>query len=388
MVSTGRPERRVILHGGMPKTGSASIQRVLCSAPGRALLSAAQVQLLTTPTAEPGGNYSRYLASLLGAPRWLSPAERAANLESMTVRIRDAVTSLPTGHSLLISAESAGEIAARDGAALRRIRDYLGEFFTDVAFVAYVREPLSYVCSRFQQGVKAGHPAGRALRGAIGGCDLAALIRNANEVFGHEKVLIRPFDPALMTSPDAVVDFAVAVLGAGQADAGALAGQADRLNRGLPMELLEPLLQLYQGRGITARSISPGFVHALGRVDWAGTRFSPAFFSAEDRLALLDATDKVRVEVVELLGYDPFPSYRPFLGSPWDADGVDPQTHARNRNLALGLTEARRKGRGVDPSPQAAGAGRDRVGEWPTGDGATRDSVLHALGELYDAFAA
>lgn len=376
--------RRVIVHGGMPKTGSSSIQSAFCSGPGRAVLSVVQIQLLTTPTPKPSGNYSRYVHSLRGAPRWLSPTAHSANIEAMSAKIRDTLASLPTGHTVLISAEAFGEVAVHDGDGLQRIRDYLGEFFTDFTFMAYIREPLSYACSRSQQGLKSGYPPRNVLKNAISGCDVATLVRNSNKVFGPANVSIRPFDPALMTSPDVVVDFAINVLGITQADAAALAGQQEQLNSGLPMDVLEILLQLYQEKGVTPENIRSGFVGALGRLDWAGTRFGPAFFTSEERSRLLDATDKVRAEASDLLGYDPFPSYRPFSGSSWDPGMVAPQVHARNCELLREAIAARRMGQRPKVTGNSPDANPAIEDERRAGDGATRAAVLELLGELYD----
>lgn len=377
-------DRRVILHGGMPKTGSTSIQSALCSDRGRAVLSAVQVQILTTPAPKPGGNYSPYFHSLRGAPRSLSPAVHAANVEAMTAEIRDTLANLPAGHSVLISAEAIGDIAVQNCEALQRIRDYLGECFTDFTFLAYIREPLSYACSRFQQGVKTGYQGPHVLKNAIAACDVATLIRNANEVFGRANVSIRPFDRALMKSPDVVVDFATSVLGINHADATALADQQDQLNTGLPMEVLEILLHLYQERGLTPENISRGFASAIVHLELAGTKFGPAFFASKERSHLLDATDKVRAEVRDLLGYDPFPSYRPFSGSSWDPGKVAPQVHARNSELLREAIAGRRR----KLARNSPGANRAIEDERRDDDGATRASVFELLGELFDLYTA
>lgn len=373
----------LILHGGMPKTGTSSIQSALSSEAWRAPLGAVRVRPVTVPMHKNPGNCTWHLNALRHVPVWRGADLHAADLAYLTERIRATLDRLPAGHAVLLSAEGVGDVAARDERALRDVRDYLAQLFSGFRVVLYLREPLSYACSRFQEGLRAGQTPQRALRSAIAGSDIAAMIRNLRNVFGGEAVELRPFDPLLMSSPDVVADFTCAVLGMDPAIV-ALAPRGGDVNLGLTMEMAEILVQLYRERGISPQTIARPFGHTLGRIQRAGSKLGPAFFAEEDRRWLIAATDKARAEALDLLGSDPFPSYRPFASATWRAEDTPPEVHRRNTELlrdAIAACDA--------PAEEGAELG-SALPMWGAGAGgsrvapATRSTVLDLLGRLYD----
>lgn len=377
-------KRRLILHGGMPKTGTAAIQAALRGAQSRVVLESHDLYFLTRPDGANKANYSKYFHALRGLPKWRGVEQHAADVAAMSEKLRDAVGRLPVGFSVIVSAEAVGDAAARDGDGLRMLHDYLSAYFSDIVLVLYIREPLSYVSSRSQQGIKAGHAMRSALHSAVQGCNVAAIIRNASETFGERNLIIRSFDPALLTSADVVVDFACGGLGLYPASAVELSGQRGQRqdqNLGLTMDMLVILQQFYSERQIRPCNIHRGFAKTLGRINWAGAKFGPGFFSDAERQWLLTATDRARAEAVELLGYNPFPSYRPFTGTTWHPEETPPEVHRRNAELlreAIASVAAEQNLECVSRIAAAQGVTARQ------GDG--RALVLSLLGQLYDQY--
>lgn len=189
-----------IVHFGMPKTGSTSIQATLLAAsplPGTTFLNVGV------------GNSSRVLATLfMDRPqdfhlnrKWDVPQEQL-DQESQAARATlDQQIQASGGQRCLISAEV---ISTLSTSALRRMKAWLDERFDDVQLVGYVRAPMGYMASELQQKIKAGqgmvdlakrYPAYRQRFGKM------------EEVFGRERIRYWKFDPARFPGNDVVADF-------------------------------------------------------------------------------------------------------------------------------------------------------------------------------------
>lgn len=191
---------RCVLHFGMPKTGSTSIQATLLAAgalPG--------VTYLNVGT----GNSSRALATMFMD----DPAEFHLNAKwALDVAELDREKQLAFQHFdqqfraatplFVISAEV---ISTLEVSALTRLRDWLERRVDTIELVGYVRAPKGYMESELQQKVKAGrsrfdlgshYPGYQARFGKL------------EQVFGRERVQYWKFDPARFPNQDVVRDFA------------------------------------------------------------------------------------------------------------------------------------------------------------------------------------
>lgn len=178
--------------------------------------------------------------------------------------------------TLIMSAE---DISGPYGDATARLGDFLSRFTSDVKVYAYVRPPISFMQSAFQQRVVGGG------YDRLNPLSLWPFYRERFEkldnVFGRENVQLRKFDTRTLLQGDVVLDFLAAL------DI-APTGQYERLrgNESLSLEALSLVfLQRKLGDGITAGY--PGahqgnarFVHLLraigdSRVVFSGDLVNP-----------------------------------------------------------------------------------------------------------------
>lgn len=300
---------RLILHAGMAKTGSSTIQQTLCADRWRNNLDSAGVRFLNAETNH--SNYGPFFNALRRAPRWRAASEHQAVVENFAANIRRVQEEMPQGTTMLISAEAICDIA-RKPAVLKKTHDFLSQFFSEIQVAMYVREPLSYVCSRMQQDLKAGLPWEDALRLALESCDCTRSIQNLEDTFGKPLVTIRSFDQALLTSGDVLVDFTRHVLGIAETKDIVEGTPRIDVNKGVTQEVLGCLLRLYQEREVTRLNVKAKFIHLLRDIKWVGTKFDPSLFSGTEGQHLSDVTDSARSKMRARLGFDPFPSYRQF----------------------------------------------------------------------------
>ncbi|MDQ5827294.1 MAG: hypothetical protein M3441_24300 [Chloroflexota bacterium] len=148
--------KRAVVHIGITKTGTKTIQQALFSARSK-LLSDAQILYPSIAV-----NHSTYLATIFRdkAPRLLQFIEPDATDERSVARAREkfrasfeAYFANPGWHTLVISAESLSGFKPK---AIARLIEWLTEYVSDVTVVAYVRHPVDWTRSMVQQQLKAG----------------------------------------------------------------------------------------------------------------------------------------------------------------------------------------------------------------------------------------
>lgn len=196
---------RVILHVGMHKTGSSSIQRHLhgtelghgvsfarWSEPNHSTL----VWLLFEDE-ERLGDYRGFSAR---GPAFMArlPAMKRKWLASL----EEDCEACRNG-TLILSGE--GMASPGSGGTLRRLQAFLRDRAGEVRVIGYVRPPRSFAASHFQQLLKGGR---------ISTLDVAALWPGYRErfarldaLFGRENVTLRPYDRDRLRDGDVVADF-------------------------------------------------------------------------------------------------------------------------------------------------------------------------------------
>ncbi len=191
---------KCIIHIGMHKTGSTSIQHSLASYSDDQFLYAT---LTNTP------NHSLAMYSLFAAApqhhRLHRAAERsgqklAAYLERTEADLQRSIEAAK-GRTLIVSGE--GILGLEPGEVAKMAQRFRSQF-DQVTIVGYVRPPAGFLSSAFQQRI----------RGGAARFDLARMYRNYRETFatyddafGPDNVLLWKFDPASFPGKDVVKDF-------------------------------------------------------------------------------------------------------------------------------------------------------------------------------------
>lgn len=237
--------RRCIVHFGMPKTGSTSIQASLLAAG-----TLPQAHYLNVGHKNSG----RVLATMfLDDPRDFH-LNRKWNLEldTLTQARQEAFASFARQFQaprdlFILSGEA---ISSMDATSLGRMRDWLLGHVDEVQAVGYVRKPRGYMESELQQKIKAGR----------GRFDLAShypgyrdRFTPLEQVFGRAQVRYWLFDPASFPGKDVVRDFA-ARLGLGLPESA-----LQRSNESLSLEGAR-LLYIY-------RKLGEGYGQGQGMVE-------------------------------------------------------------------------------------------------------------------------
>jgi hypothetical protein len=192
---------RCILHIGMPKTGSSSIQEALSQ----------EHKITGCEYLDIGdaGNHSTIIYSLFSQRPELHHAHVA--MQRTKKEVEDFVhyhrEQLDSRLSSICSQQyviSGEDILFLKEEELRALKSYLLQFSSEVLVVAYVRPPISFMQSAFQQNIKQGD-----LRFGIAGYfpRYRERLERFDLVFGRENVSLIKFDPASLLAGDVVVDF-------------------------------------------------------------------------------------------------------------------------------------------------------------------------------------
>jgi hypothetical protein len=192
--------RRCIVHIGMHKTGSTSIQQSLHRFSDERFMYAA----LDDASNHSVAMYSAFSSNPEKHHLHRHRGRDAASVRAYASRMREALDRCAAqagGRTLVISGEDISVLARFD---VLRMRDYLRARFDEVEIVAYVRSPGEFIASSFQERVKGGSI----------GFDPRQMYRNYektfakfDDVFGRQHVQLRKFDPSGFPDGCAVRDF-------------------------------------------------------------------------------------------------------------------------------------------------------------------------------------
>ncbi len=193
--------KRCWLHIGMHKTGTTSLQanlkRIGSTADWEYICIGGKLHMNTPFHAMFATNPFHY--------HWfhkqgITPealAEKGANLRE---RLTEAISS-STLETIIMSAEA---LPLVDKAGIQRLKDFLDPLFDEIRVIGYVRPPVSFKISIFQEMVKGGRSK----------LDLEKIKLNYrhkfekfDQVFGRENVILRKFDPASFAHGCTVSDF-------------------------------------------------------------------------------------------------------------------------------------------------------------------------------------
>ncbi|MBC9252892.1 hypothetical protein A9179_21720 [Pseudomonas alcaligenes] len=188
------PMATCIIHIGMHKTGSTSIQHSLDGFQDERFSFASLGN-------SPNHSYAVYdLFTRDGERGFFDAAPQAQVIEAHERQLRQAIAD--TGQrDLIISGE---QISSMHPNAIKRLHDFLATHFETLRVVSYVRPPASYLASAFQQRLKKRNPTFEPLR-------LYRSYRDTfgkfDEIFGAEQVTLWKFEPSILHNRCAVSDF-------------------------------------------------------------------------------------------------------------------------------------------------------------------------------------
>lgn len=190
---------RLVIHIGMPKTGSSSIQETLFAKGGHG-----DFRYAALGVANQGGK----LRSYFSADPYAWSGHRAAGRRSEQVKAfneavgREVSAVKDQGGQQVISGE---DLYHLNEEALTRLHDAFREAFDRVDILGYVRPPGSFMASAFVQYVKNHGQAS---------LDISKLwpryrrkLEKFDRVFGREHVTLRPFAAETLADGDVVQDF-------------------------------------------------------------------------------------------------------------------------------------------------------------------------------------
>jgi hypothetical protein len=190
---------RGIIHFGMPKTGSSSIQDTFH-----------KVQIPDFRYFDwTGANHSSLLAGIVedGNSPFIqksTPERVRRQVANWQRRFEDGVARNPVGN-IIFSAERLYRSSLNKKHALKA---FLDRYCDSYLVIGYVRAPGSFLQSGFQQNVKTGLDQFR-VKGAWP--RYKHHISDLDTVFGAENVMVRLFDRAHLHNGDVVQDFAQAI---------------------------------------------------------------------------------------------------------------------------------------------------------------------------------
>ncbi|QKE65032.1 hypothetical protein HNE05_17285 [Aquipseudomonas campi] len=183
-----------IIHIGMHKTGSTSIQHSL---QGFADQHITYADLGDSPN----HSYAIYDLFTQGAERGFFDVQPdVSTIDAYEKLLLQAIADTGT-RDLLISGE---QISSMPPAALTRLRDFLAPHFQNIRVVSYVRPPASYLASAFQQRLKKRSPNFEPMRLYRSFKDT---FQKFDDIFGRTNVELWKFDSTTLHNRCAVSDF-------------------------------------------------------------------------------------------------------------------------------------------------------------------------------------
>lgn len=259
----------LFIHAGMNKTGSSSIQATLN---GRRFGTTRYLDwrspnhsgLFALLFHEPVEAYHSF--KLKGFSREALLAQRREAFEQLDAELASGETG-----RLIFSGES---VSAHYPDAVFRMADHLATRGVDVRILAYVRPPVSFMQSAFQQRVRSGGM--KTLRPKGLWPAYRARFEKLDQAFGRERVTLKPFLRDRLTGGDVVLDLL--------AELGVTLDPAEivRTNESASLESIAMIFaQRHFGSGLSmgfpgSHRSNERFIKALGRIGTQKLAFSPA----------------------------------------------------------------------------------------------------------------
>lgn len=199
----GAPARQRVcwLHIGMHKTGSTSIQENL--------VKFRRPEGWRYLTVVDGANMGQALFKMFGTNaqefHWfVKQGKTASQLSARGAKLREKFErnlARAPERDVIISAEA---LSLLDKPGVVALRDFLAPHFSVIKVVAYVRPPLGFMNSAFQQQLKHGKTA---FRFAAARPKYRRRFEKFEEIFGRGNVILRKFNPAAFPNGCIVADF-------------------------------------------------------------------------------------------------------------------------------------------------------------------------------------
>ncbi|MEW5838766.1 MAG: tetratricopeptide repeat protein [Pseudomonadota bacterium] len=253
---------KLVIHVGMPKTGSSSIQETLFD-----VGVCGEFTYADLGCANHGGVLRNVFSSVSSAHEADSQnTHDKKGGATLALSKLDEVRKL-SGHQIL-SGEPVWHFSE---AALLRMKHFFEDAFDEIQIVAYVRSPVSFMASAFQQLVKNHECAS---------LDFNALYPRYREkfekfdrVFGVDHVILRHFEPSLFPRGDVVLDFFHLLSGDVDVDL------IKRVNESISLEATSVLFAYRKfvtqdGSSPRARKENRGLLSVLSNLEGRRLRFS------------------------------------------------------------------------------------------------------------------
>jgi hypothetical protein len=245
---------RCILHIGMHKTGTTSIQRSLADFADDAFVYYADHLERS--------NHGRAVYEWLGIEQW---DVRRANFHRARTQLRHVIRALQ-GRTLIVSSE---RIWRMPQGLLARLAGFLrARGFDKIEIAAYIRPPAAYLTSVAQQHAKTNGHIDFPTLIAKEYADYEARFGTIDAVFGRENVHLKKFDPASFEAGCVVRDFCH------QFGIDIPESRVERVNESLSREALG-LLFTYRRLSPDSATKRDGIAAQLGTIGKTKFRLSP-----------------------------------------------------------------------------------------------------------------
>lgn len=205
---------RVVLHLGVHKTASSSIQQTLGAPENRRVLAARRIVV----PASLASNCSGFFMSAFSEhpERYHANVRDGRSLEKIAEQVRVQTDRVAT--ELRSLERSTVVFSGEDGcslsqAGLEKLREFVRGVVPDVqdfAVLVYTREPVSYVSSAIQENVKGNGRTiaqAQAIHVRATRNRYSSLFQRLAETFGADSVFFRSFEAAIESHGDVVRDF-------------------------------------------------------------------------------------------------------------------------------------------------------------------------------------
>ncbi|NRA99734.1 MAG: hypothetical protein HRU32_07935, partial [Rhodobacteraceae bacterium] len=213
------PNRRAIVHIGLNKTGSTTLQFWLANNAdklrehgvwfddlrphGGPELSTAVGWKTFACTALPKYKVDQWERQVYDMDTKEKTAERVA-----TFLDRVEATLPPEGETYVTSAEHIGT-GVRPPQSIRLLHSWFAERFTEVKYVVYIRDQVDWIPSAYVQAIRSGATLSiEDFIEAKGANNFFYLVNNWREETGADSVIVRRLDRKVLVDGDLVADFA------------------------------------------------------------------------------------------------------------------------------------------------------------------------------------